>query len=270
MNLSDRVSAFLFRHGIRGSTRFHQAVCRGKRIAVRTKHGVVLSVDPHEYVDGFVLRHGYYEEEVLTAITDNLAPGDLFWDVGSNLGLHALTVARLRRDVRICAFEPNPVMAGLIRAAAAANRAGIDVLELALDSQAGVAEFYLHPGNAGRSGLHNWASDPTLRHIEVVTARGDDLVAQARALAPNVIKIDVEGNEARVLEGMPVLCADHRLHTVIFEDSVIESTAAKQRLRAAGFEIHALARREATHHDLENFLARRKPARLPGGDQASG
>jgi len=108
MNIVDLIVAFLFRMNVRGASRFHTLVCGGRRLNVRSKHGVAFKIDPHEYVDGFILRRGYYEEEVLDAIRSSLNPGDVFWDVGSNLGLHALTVAKLNSGSPIFAFEPNP------------------------------------------------------------------------------------------------------------------------------------------------------------------
>ena len=264
MQLTDKIAAFLFRRHLRGATRFHRIVCRGRRIATASKHGIRLELDPVEYIDGIVLRCGFYEEEVLDAIAGRLRPQDVFWDVGANLGLHALTVARQCRQARVYAFEPNPTMAALLTAAAARNGVKVELLPLALDAQNGSAEFYLHAGNAGRSGLHNWGDDPQLRHIAVTTATGDQVVADARAQFPNVIKIDVEGNEERVFLGMGKLLADRRLHTVVFEDAVAETSGPKRILREAGFTIQPLVRREATHHNLDNFVAMRSPARTEG------
>jgi FkbM family methyltransferase len=182
----------------------------------------------------------------------------VFWDIGSNLGMHALTVAKLHPDARVCAFEPNPAMHALIREAAKRNTLSVEVMDVALDAAAGIASFYLHGGNAGRSSLHNWEGDPALATIEVITARGDEIVASSKAPAPHVMKIDVEGNEQRVLQGMPGLLADRKLHTVVFEDSLEETSGTKTLLRNHGFIIEPLVRLEATHHALANFVARRE------------
>lgn len=263
MKIVHRAAAFLFRHKIRGATRFYAVTCKGQRIDVRSKHGIRLSLDPHEYVDNYVLRFGYYEEEILDALTRSLNSGEVFWDIGSNLGLHALTVARLRPDSRVYAFEPNPMMADLISAAVTQNKISVDVIKLALDSENRTAKFYMHKGNAGRSGLHNWESDPTLDQIDVSTATGDFVIDESTASVPNVIKIDVEGNEERVLRGMPRLLRDPRLHTVVFEDSTDDCSEPKKILREMGFTIGLLNRRESTHHNLENYVAKR-PALVAG------
>jgi FkbM family methyltransferase len=256
LKMPDSIAAFLFRHQWRGAMRFHRIFCQGRRLRARTKHGLALSLSPHEYIDGLILKYGYYEEEVLEAVRSVLRPGDCFWDVGSNLGLHALTVARLHPDVEVYAFEPNPAMAQLIQTAISFNQARVQFREWALDSQKGTARFYLYEGNAGMSGFHNWDADPDLASIEVRTVTGDDLVAEQGIREPQVVKIDVEGNEFRTLQGMRRLLENRSLRAVVFEDTR-EPGPAKELLREAGFTVQPLARKESTHHVLENYLARR-------------
>lgn len=255
MRIADAITAFFFRHGLRGQTRVHRVLLRGRRIAARTKHGVLLYLDPYEYVDGFVLRDGFYEEEVLNAALARLRPTEVFWDVGANLGLHALSIKRLRPDVVVSAFEPNPSMAALLHGAARGNALEVDIWEVALHSEAGRAPFYIHAGNAGRSGLHNWDSDPALCCVEVETRTADETVDAGEARQPNVIKLDVEGNEDRVLEGMKRTLANWNLHTVIFEDAIEPTSKVKTILLEAGFTIRQLKRQGSTHHNLENFVA---------------
>lgn len=260
MTFAEIITAFLFRHRVWGRIRLHRLLLQSRRLEVKTRHGLRLRLDPYQYVDDIVLRHGFYEEEVLAAALERLRPGEVFWDVGSNLGLHALTVSRLRPDVSIWAFEPNPRMASLIEAARQRNAVNVTLIELALDANAGRAKFYLHEGNSGRCGLHNWDANPRLPHIEVTTDTGDRVVAEHRAPTPNVVKLDVEGNQSQVLDGMRQLLASDSLHTVIFEDSPPENSVAKTILRTAGFTIETLVRRELTPNSQENYVARRTPA----------
>lgn len=257
MKIADSISACFFRRQWRGASRLHRVLLGGRRIEAASRHGIVWQLDPYEYVDGFVLRYGFYEEEVLEAELARLAPGEVFWDVGANIGIHALTVRRLRPDVRVHAFEPNPAMAALITAASARNALDLTLHSLALDADAGRAKFFVHEGNAGRSGLHNWDADPQLKSIEVATQRGDTAIAAGLAPAPHVLKIDVEGNEARTLQGMHTLLHTGPLHTVIFEDVIQDDSQVKTLLRDAGFTIAQLTRKEPTHHNLENYVAKK-------------
>jgi FkbM family methyltransferase len=250
------LAAFLLRRRIRGGVRFHAVVCGHAPLAASTKHGIRLRLDPHEYVSAEVLHHGYYEEEVLHAITEDLRPTDVFWDIGACLGIHALTVAKFHPTVRVCAFEPNPAMARLIREAAERNAVPVDVQQLALGARDGSADFYVERDNAGRSGLAIWGHPPEAEKISVSVATADGLVAAGRLPAPTIIKLDAEGGELDILQGMPGLLRSRELRRVIFEDGPGE-TEMKSRLRAAGFTFRRLTRLREAHPSLENFAATR-------------
>jgi FkbM family methyltransferase len=257
LNFVDSFAAHLFRHQIRGARHFHRTFYGGRRLAVRSTHGILLKLDPSEYVDSMVIRYGFYEEEVLLAVLGRLKLNDVFWDVGSNIGLHALTVAHLRPDARTIAFEPNPELTVLIRSVATHNELTVNVEPIALDSHSGTADLYLHRGNCGRSSLHNWDLNPNLDIVTVTTSSGTELVKSGRLELPNVIKIDVEGHEAQVIEGLAELLPDSGLHTIVFEDCPDKESPTKQMLYRAGFAIRTLKRLEPTEHDLVNFIAER-------------
>ena len=86
-------------------------------------------------------------------------------------------------------------------------------------------------------------------------ACGDALVAQHELPAPNAIKIDVEGYEAAVLRGLARTLRDPRCTCVVFEDSAQPDSEAKALLRAAGFTVAPLERREHSAHALHNYVA---------------
>jgi len=71
------------------------------------------------------------------------------------------------------------------------------------------------------------------------------------------VKIDVEGNEKRVLRGMRSILARGNVKAVVFEDATQEDAPAKHLLAEAGFAINQLRREEQTHHALCNFVATR-------------
>ncbi len=251
------LAAFLIRHRIRGGWRFQAWVCRGDLLRVTTKHGVILRIDPTEFVSSMVLHHGYYEEEVLQAALEGLRPGEVFWDIGSCLGLHALTVARLRPAARVTAFEPNPIMATRIEAAARENGLTVAVRALALGAKAGPAEFFVEKANAGMSTLGgHWGHSPEAEQILVPVMTADGLIAQGLE-EPHVIKIDTEGSELDVLRGMAGLLAGHLLRRIVFEDGTRPDSEIKRLLSAAGFAVRQLTRPAGSEHGLENFVATR-------------
>ena len=249
----DRISAWLLKRRIRGSTAFHNRVLRGRNLKLKSKHSVLFTLNPNEYVDRFVIEHGYYESEVLEAVLDYLPEGGVFWDVGANIGIHAVTAARLMPKARVFCFEPNPLMTERILENAKMNNVDLKILEIVLGNTTEEKSLFLYPGNAGMSSIHNWTGNNNAKTIKVRSRKADDL-SPGEVEAPNVVKIDVEGNEYEVLQGMAGILESRQIKAVIFEDSPGD-TASKQILMARGFRITQLERKEPTHHNLENFIA---------------
>jgi FkbM family methyltransferase len=222
-----------------------------------TSYGTVFELSPLQYIDAIVLRDGYYEAEVLKAITTVLG-GGVLWDIGANFGLHCLTAKHCAPDSRVVCFEPSCQMLSRLWRNRALNNLDVEIIALALSSRHGFQTLHMGPsGNPGMSTLSPWSSATYSGTCVVATARGDDLVATKVVPAPNVIKLDVEGHELAVLEGLEATLLLPSLHSVIFEDSIEQDTPVKELLRGKGFACDLLDRAESSRHGLENFIARR-------------
>ncbi len=190
---------------------------------------------------------GTNELPVQRAIVENLAPGDVFYDVGSNVGFFALIAARQVGDRgHVYAFEPVPVNARCIRANAARNRFGhLEVVESAVGAVPGTARLFVtdHPGGATLSGSD--APPDVTGAIDVAVTTIDDVVRDGRALPPSFVKIDVEGVELDVLAGMretlerarPVLLCE-------LDDAQVEGLKAKLAEFRAALDPHGYVIRE--------------------------
>jgi len=167
-----------------------------KRIAVR------VLCDPYIYVH----RNGYwcgvfFEEEVESYLLRELHAGDTVIDVGANVGHVALPAAALvGPSGMVLAFEPNPELAGLVEAAAAAQHLPLRMHPMALGDTAGVFSLRMDPAHTGGATLRS-TTDPAM-HVSVPcpVRIGDDVIG---ALGGRVLlKIDVEGFELSVLRGL--------------------------------------------------------------------
>lgn len=260
--LSDRFLTWWWRRGWRG---FHtlRRLRSSPRLLLRTTYGSVFSLDPVAYIDGIVLREGYYESEVFEALRPFLGAGAVFWDIGGNFGLHAVTTKLLAPETQVFAFEPNPSMIAEIQANARLNGVDVAVQPVALAESAGPRTFHVNDqGNAGMSTLHAWSGGHYDRQITVECARGDELVRTGRVPAPTVIKLDVEGGEPGVLAGLGALLRRPELRALVFEAvsglaQAPDTDPIAGPLRAAGFRFAPLARREHSAHPLDNYLATR-------------
>jgi len=258
----DRLLRAYLRVGLRGFIRLWRLSGHDSQGTLRaaTSFGTVFELSPFGYIDGIVLREGYYESEVIVAISSSLGSGVL-WDIGANFGLHGLTAKYLRPHARVVCFEPSEAMLARLRRNCALNRLEVDILGIALSDRTGYQTLHIGPpGNPGMSTLSPWSAGSYAGECAVATACGDELVSQGTAPAPNVIKLDVEGHELSVLKGLARTLRQDSLHTVIFEDSLGPDTPVKEILRQSGFACELLGRAERSQHGLENFVARRPPS----------
>ena len=162
-----------------------------------------------DYIDQSVFFFGAYCPEELLAIRDVLSAARqrrgrpvTYYDIGANVGHHAV-FASAHAD-RVLAFEPVEALRAKIADKVERNRiANIEVFPVALSDTEGEAKFYLPQGsNQGGGSLMRVNANREDRFTMVPVRRGDAFIAE-RDLPPlDVVKIDVEGNEARVLDGL--------------------------------------------------------------------
>lgn len=172
--------------------------------------------DERDYIQKHHRSGRFYEQEVLDRIAA-LFSGGAFVDVGANVGNHSLYAAMFLGAQRVIAFEPVPSTAMVLEVNVAVNRLGrvIETHQLGLASADGTARFTTPVGNLGATRLHPGGGDIRL-------ARGDDLLAGEGV---DFIKIDVEGMEIDVLEGLRETIARER-PTLLVEVQVEPNQAA--------------------------------------------
>jgi len=146
----------------------------------------------------------FAELELLGAL---LAPGDVAVDVGANLGTHAVAFAqRVGPAGVVYAFEPQRVMHQLLCTNATLNGlTWLKALHAAVGAAPGALKVpdidYAAGGNFGGLRLGSWAEGET---VPVFTL---DALGLSRCA---LLKIDVEGMEAQVLDGARALLAGCR------------------------------------------------------------
>jgi FkbM family methyltransferase len=138
----------------------------------------------------------FYEPEELAIIARHFKPGQSFLDVGSNVGNHAIYVAKFLGAHTVMVIEPNPYAVSILRVNLRLNMlTNVDDRFLGLGfgdrDQTGVLE--VPDNNLGGSKFRS-QSDGGIRIVA-----GDTLL-QGRKF--DFIKIDVEGQEIEVLKGL--------------------------------------------------------------------
>jgi FkbM family methyltransferase len=135
----------------------------------------------------------------------------LVLDVGANTGQFAMEAHRAFPRARVICFEPLADVAQTLRANLERSSIVAQVLNVALSDEPGEKAFYLHVGHSPSSSLlptteHAATVYPQTADQRVVTVRVDTLDATLAVIGPPsegeaLLKVDVQGNELRVLRG---------------------------------------------------------------------
>jgi FkbM family methyltransferase len=137
-----------------------------------------------------------------------LQPGDVFWDVGANVGVVSGHFAHPRFQLSsLHAFEPNPIPLKTLQSLFSANARCI-VHPFGLGDKDQMINMNL--SSAGSS-LGSMSRDfQEGKQIRVQVRRGDAVRRELGLPAPHVMKIDVEGFEPSVFAGLTETIAEHR------------------------------------------------------------
>jgi FkbM family methyltransferase len=149
--------------------------------------------------------------------------------------------AAVRDGVTVTAFEPVAATFAQLTENVALTGVTERVVPLciALSGKSAVAPFYLASTEPGAA-MHSLGApenvegrfDP-VRKQQVLAFRGDELLKQLRWFAPQHVKIDVDGHELSVLEGLGSLVDQIRTICIEIEDG---GGAIEQFLAERGFE----------------------------------
>jgi FkbM family methyltransferase len=162
-------------------------------------NGISFPVDRHDAsvsVPGAAT--GSWEPHLVACFRWICRRGSIAFDIGANVGYHALMLAKLVGAEGTCyAFEPNSENCRLILLGAEQNQfANVKLMPIALSDRPGWAYFSPHIGsNGGFATRGAELSDGSGVVVPVFVL--DDL----QLPPPDLIKIDVEGAEYRVLKG---------------------------------------------------------------------
>ncbi|MES1243273.1 MAG: FkbM family methyltransferase [Acidobacteriota bacterium] len=95
-----------------------------------------------------------FEKRVYTRRGITLRGGDCVFDVGANIGLFTVFVARTVPGARVFSFEPAPPMFEILRANAAPYGGRVELFNCGLSSGAGSAELTFYPHSSGMSSFY--------------------------------------------------------------------------------------------------------------------
>lgn len=233
--LTAAIAAYPFRHGRKALVRWAAARLRGA-IPWTMVDGTRLLVDPRNYIDREIVLKGGYEADAIARFVAEARTCDVFLDIGANIGLYSLAVARGTR-AEVIAFEPDPRNLAQLHANLFLNglETRVQARGEAVGSTPAQATLYAQRSDKDFStALSGLAERPEGSvEITVPVVALDGLYAwKGRSLA---IKLDIEGYELEALRGMTGLLGGNRVYLQI-EIAPANLNAARALLADCGLE----------------------------------
>jgi FkbM family methyltransferase len=202
-----RAAFFWNKYGIRGRGFLPRLI--GRKLIKRAEYfivtkngaGLLLDLDNLDIYATIFNQGGEWEPHVARACQRLLRNNDVFFDIGANVGCISLDTKALKGDgIKICLFEPQPSLSGAIKKSVAINRfKEVYVFDCLLSDYDGAGELYLtsHAIHASMVPRERSAAK-----ISRPVWKVDTLVSGGQCAPPDIVKIDTEGAELKILDGM--------------------------------------------------------------------
>lgn len=156
---------------------------------------------------GFKPKFNLTEEE--TFLTNHNFKGMTVYDIGGYIGIHSIFFAdAVRENGKVITFEPNPTNFREIAFNLKINNfKNVQVFPLGIGKERGILELNIDPIRYSRSSFNQNNQNLSFKKTESRKAKVkidsiDNLIKEKAIPPPNFVKIDVEGFESEVIQGM--------------------------------------------------------------------
>jgi FkbM family methyltransferase len=156
---------------------------------------------PDLYISEQIRSRGIWEAEESRLLMSLLGQGQTFVDVGANIGYFTMLGSALVGSAgKVYAFEPDPDNFRLLVENCQLNKlSNVACEEVALSDRNGLGTLYLSDDNLGDHMIY--AADGERRACAIRLLKGDEYFSGRRG-GIDVVKVDVQGAEYDVLQGM--------------------------------------------------------------------
>lgn len=220
-----KIMVSVFKFGLRIASGFH--IIRFYPVRVIHKYllkpfkSTVANVDGHKmFLDKEDIMclsiAGIFEEFETELAKKHVKEGDVVLDIGANIGYYTLIFAKLVGPKgRVYAFEPDPYNFALLKKNVEMNRyKNVILIQKAVSNKKEKARLYMNKENKGDSRIFN--SHDGSNSIEIESIRLDDYFKD-HDVKIDFIKMDIEGSEGVLLEGMPNLLKKNKKIKIVTE-----------------------------------------------------
>ncbi|MEI7729525.1 MAG: FkbM family methyltransferase [Verrucomicrobiota bacterium] len=217
------------------------------QVAIVLPFGATILVEEGDYIGNHLINTRCYDPALSELIWRLVQPGDVCVDVGANIGYITLLMAmRCGPRGRCVSFEADPVIYEKLKQNTARNNLGQVVILHNLAASNENKSLFFQSARGLNCGLGH-----VVESGNVGAEAGSLITIQAVPLDEHlsaypfirVVKLDVEGHEYRVLQGMDRMLREHRVGNLFFENHERETSPILPLLTGFGYQVFQIAKR---------------------------
>lgn len=160
------------------------------------------------------------EREPIARLIEAGEEGDVFFDVGAHLGVYSCFIGNAVDLDGLYAFEAHAKTARKLARNLDVNDIDAEVVNKAMSNEAGRSKLLVNEGEVGEleaTMIRESSAEARGEVEEVDVVTGDEFIEEHDAPVPNLMKIDVEGEEYEVLEGLASTLSDDHCRVLYCE-----------------------------------------------------
>ncbi|MFN8701987.1 MAG: FkbM family methyltransferase [Rhodospirillales bacterium] len=179
---------------------------RPVRTVLDYDQGMVIKIDTHSFLEWYIYFYGAFRPQISKLLNRMLRPGQVAFDIGSNIGMHAMIMAnRVGPTGQVHVFEPDPHPMGRLKANMNLNGlANVVLNQAAISSRTETRQLFLHDdtiGNFANASLQAANVGRSTTTIDMKVWSLDDYVAANPIPRLDAIKLLAQGEEWNALQG---------------------------------------------------------------------
>jgi FkbM family methyltransferase len=179
---------------------------RPVRTVLDYDQGMVINIDTHSFLEWYIYFYGAFRPQISKLLNRMLRPGQVAFDIGSNIGMHAMIMAnRVGPTGQVHVFEPDPHPMGRLKANMNLNGlANVVLNQAAISSRTETRQLFLHDdtiGNFANASLQAANVGRSTTTIDMKVWSLDDYIAANPIPRLDAIKLLAQGEEWNALQG---------------------------------------------------------------------
>jgi FkbM family methyltransferase len=182
---------------------------------VNTTDGFRMSVRPNDLIGRHIYLTGEFDRTTVEILCDFSESGDTLCDIGANIGYVSACFLKNVSSSTVISIEPQPAVLDLLGRNLAQFGQRSSIYPIALSDKSGTMPFVINKENNGMSRL---AASNEVGSVMVPVVACDEFFNGYAFEKIDLMKIDVEGHESRILEASKQFIKRLRPRAILFED----------------------------------------------------